>query len=118
MTSVLERRFVDLPVRAHEPMLVCKRLAREPIRQPVRDQDRRERSEIGRRDVADRMARFLVDHHLLRPVDPVDQPLGMLEWAELLALAGDDEIRHPDLLRMAFPRDALAEAVELVLIGY
>jgi hypothetical protein len=43
-------------------MLARKRFAREAIGQPVRDQDRRERSEIGGWDVADRMARFLVHH--------------------------------------------------------
>src|SRR5262249_55190657 len=75
-------RLVDLAVRAHEPMLARKRLAREAIGQPVRDQDRRERSEIGGGDVADGMARFLVHHHLLRPFDGADQPLGMLDRAE------------------------------------
>src|SRR5215475_7028451 len=98
-------------------MLARKRLAREPLRHPVRDQNRRERSEIGGRDVADRMARFLIDHHLLRPLDRLDQPLGMLDRAELLALAGDDEIGHADFLRMAFPGDGLAELIELVLVG-
>ena len=66
-----------------------KRLAGEPVGQPVGHQDRRERPEIGRRHVADRMARFLVDHHLLRPLERPDQPLGMFERAQLLALAGD-----------------------------
>src|SRR5262245_2458036 len=98
-------------------MLARQRLAREPLRHPVRDQNRRERSEIGGRDVADRMARFLIDHHLLRPLDRLDQPLGMLDRAELLALAGDDEIGHADFLRMAFPGDGLAELIELVLVG-
>src|SRR5262249_41212177 len=49
-------RLVDLAVRAHEPMFARKRFAREAIGQPVRDQDRREWSEIGGGDVADGMA--------------------------------------------------------------
>src|SRR5262245_15935066 len=104
-----ERGLVDLSVRAHEPVLARERLAGEPIGQPVRGQDWRERSEIGGRDVADRMARFLVDHHLLRPLHRLDQPLGMLDGAELLAFASDDEIGRADLVGVALPGDALSE---------
>src|SRR6516162_4977595 len=41
----------------------------------------------------------------------------MLDRAELLALAGDDEIGHADFLRMAFPGDGFAKLVELLLVG-
>src|SRR5215831_9698067 len=41
----------------------------------------------------------------------------MLDRAQLLALAGDDEIGRADFLRVAFPGDALAKRVELVLVG-
>src|SRR5499427_862940 len=41
----------------------------------------------------------------------------MLDRAELLALAGDDEIGRTDFLRMTFPGDGLAKRVELVLVG-
>src|SRR5262249_16884776 len=112
----LVRRLVDLPVRAHEPMLARKWLACEPPRQPVPGQDGREGSEVGGWHVADRMARFLIDHHLFRSLDRIDQPLGMLDGAQLLALAGDDEIGRADFVRMAFPGDGLAKLVELVLV--
>jgi hypothetical protein len=56
------------------------------------------RSDIGNRHVADRVARFLTDHHLLGPVDRFDQPLGMLDRAQFLAFAGDDEVRYMDFL--------------------
>src|SRR5262249_50701692 len=110
-----KRSLVDLSARAHEPMLARERLAGEAVGPPVRRQDRWEGPEIGGRNVADRMARFLVDHHLLRPLHRLDQPLGMLDRAQFLAFAGDDEIGRADLVGMALPGDVLAEAVELVL---
>ena len=108
--DLLIRRLVDLAVRAHEPVLARERLAGEPVGQPVGDQNRRERPEIGRRHVADRMARFLIDHHLLRSLERLHQPLGMLERAQFLGLAGDAEIGRADLLGVAFPGDGLAES--------
>src|SRR6266487_3113095 len=41
----------------------------------------------------------------------------MLERAELLAFAGDDQKGRADLVGMAFPGDGFAEAVKLVLVG-
>src|SRR5262245_66060837 len=41
----------------------------------------------------------------------------MLDRAQFLAFAGDDEIGRADLVGMALPRDGLAEAVEFVLVG-
>src|SRR5260370_12452569 len=113
----LKRCLIDLPVRAHEPMLICERLASEPLGHPIRDQDRRERPEIGGRHVADRVPRFLVDHHLLWPLDRFDEPLGMLDGAEFLAFAGNDEERYADFIGVAFPGDGITEAVELVLLS-
>src|SRR6476660_7600152 len=112
-----KRRLVDLPVGTHEPMLARERLAGEPVRHPVRHQDRREWSEIGRRHVADRMARFLIHHHALRPLHGLDQPFGVLDWALFLGLAGDHEIGHANLVGVALPGDGLAKAVELVLVS-
>src|SRR6266403_973585 len=69
----LKRCLIDLPVRAHEPMLICERLAGEP--------------------------------------------LGMLDGAEFLAFASNDEERHADFIGVAFPGDGLTKAVELVLLS-
>jgi len=41
----------------------------------------------------------------------------MFQRAQFLRFAGDAQIRHLDLVGVAFPGDLFAERVELVLVG-
>src|SRR5262249_33617175 len=96
-------------------MLTDERLASEPIGEPIGKQNRRKRPKIGGRHIADRMARFLVDDHLLRPFERGHQALGMFERTELFRFAGDAQIGYANLVGVSFPSDGLAERIELVL---
>src|SRR6516162_8602357 len=111
------RRLDDLSRAGDVPMFADKRFAGEPVGEPVGKQNRRKRSEIGSRHIADGMARFLIDHHLLRALERGHQTLGMFERTELFRFAGDAQIGYPDLVCVSFPGDGLAKRVELVLVG-
>ena len=52
-----KRRFIDLPAGGDVPAFARERLSRQPVGHPVGQQDRRERAEVRRRHVADRVAR-------------------------------------------------------------
>src|SRR5499426_2061643 len=86
--------FDDTAARLDVPLLAGEQLAVQGRRHPVRHEYRRERSEVRRRHVADRVTRVLVDHQPLRPSEYRHQPLGVDEWGELLGFAGETEVRR------------------------
>src|SRR5262245_33030303 len=73
--EALIRPFFDGAVGMYKPVLACERFTGEPIRQPVRHQDRRKRPEICSRYIADRVTRFLIHHHLLGPAETLYQAM-------------------------------------------
>jgi len=89
---------------------------RQPVDQPVGQQDRRERSRLA--------AGTLPTSAAIpgkRPSASVrerrHQPIGIFERTQLFGLAGDAQIRHADFFGVAFPGDRLAKFVELGLVG-
>src|SRR5437867_1984358 len=111
------RRLRHAPARLDEPALARKGPAREAGVHPVRGQNRRRRPEVGRRNVADRVTRVLVYHELPRALQGLEQALGVLEWAQLVGLARDAQIRHADFLGVSLPGERPAEFVEALLVG-
>src|SRR5438874_2091344 len=111
------RGLIDLPGTRDVPALTDERFTGETIGEPIGKEDRRKRAEIGSRHIADRMARFLINHHLLRALECRHQALGMFERAQFFRFAGNAKIGHADFFGMTLPGDGLAEFVELILVG-
>src|SRR5215472_18631394 len=81
------RRLGGLSRTGDIPMFADERLAGEPLGKPIGKQNWRKRPQIGGWHIADGMARFLIDDHLLRALERGHQALRMFERTELFGFA-------------------------------